>query len=948
MILSSGASPGNLATNHADLNRLWAQKETKRSDGGWWSLSGFSIQATIGFERFVRRLLIDREPRLIGFEAVSDLTEVDKKVRLTQVKRTLTKDSLASAILEACKIVALCTPAFAKTLEFQVVCERDDARIAPKDVSLKSIFKDAKPDLASHQRVIEQFNHAEPIKVMSSPGLSLRRTLLSAGVRNPDRVARDALGTLFDAFDGQNRDGVERALYQAIDQIESQARPDDAIPGRLLTPEKFARQPSGKAGLFTSSRPRLTDLVGNRFLERPRLLETVFGAAEAWLAGLEESYERDDLQLPILWLEGRSGDGKSVLTLQLLEALVATQARLASVTELDSAEELSSWLRSASLWDGASQNQAEIGFVDDLAARAEQAEIDPLIEGAFYRGSTYVGLITCGTPEGRKAFSKGRHVVVTSVTVPPPTAADYEAFRQWAEQRLGRALSERDPADSSVSQFMMRLSLDSHAPRTVRYHAPPALRAALAVNALGLPASKSLATEELVTDFVQAWGDLDLSPVEDRDGVRIAHAEAVWPLYIEAVGDADLAEAWGSDLGRVLSAHLASGETTEARTLLGSLMNRRTHIERLRRAGSQREDSAVMDAVFRTVSEACPADRRASLFRLWLPARVAGRLTAIDITALREEGRSLVANQNIDQEIRSEIAATLLLVGRERDDAHRAAAAYLNHAAPGYAAGKFTVTALPGRYGADLTAVAISWLASNKDAVEIGPILAQVIGKAPSRELEAIALGYVKKHMANPASGPVLRSLSGSSRSKAFQAIQDDWLKTCADPGSAVAIYRELFQSRDWRRYVPGALKLIHAHPNERGEQDILSILVRRRWHDPAVIGATRAWLDSRAYEASATPVLLEILSAPDLAVQDLQRALRHIDTNAPGHRAVFGTLSVVLKTLSHEARSKLRAQLPLELAYTFDHAVMWKIKPIGRLKRLDERLRAKKSDQPT
>jgi hypothetical protein len=58
--------------------------------------------------------------------------------------------------------------------------------------------------------------------------------------------------------------------------------------------------------IFTGARPRLSDLVGGRFFERVEVLAPLIQAAESWLSGLEESFETDDLRLPVFWLDGRA------------------------------------------------------------------------------------------------------------------------------------------------------------------------------------------------------------------------------------------------------------------------------------------------------------------------------------------------------------------------------------------------------------------------------------------------------------------------------------------------------------------------------------------------------------------------------------------------------------------------------------------------------------------
>jgi len=407
---ANSAPPTTLANSHAELRTLWSKKERRRADGGWWSLSGFSIQATIALDRFVRRAVIDGAPDAYAFEAVSDFSVTSDKVSLTQVKRTLTRTTLAAAVGEARTILDLCSPAFAEKVEFQIICERDEEGLKLSDLTPSEVFNDFAATPAELSRVLARFNPATPVKVMAHPGLSLRRTLLSAGVRDPDRVARDALGTLFDAFDGRDREGIERALMRALSDIRASARTEDMVPGRLLAPDMFKRRAARSTSIFVGARPRLSDLVAKQFLDRRDALEPLVEAAEVWLSSLDQSYADDDLRLPVLWLEGRPGDGKSVLTLQLLEHLIVTAARLSSVTELATTGELSAWMTSAARRD--TGYQAEIGFIDDLGSYIDQAGLEALIDKAFYRGSPYVGLITCGTAKDGASFAGGRRVAV--------------------------------------------------------------------------------------------------------------------------------------------------------------------------------------------------------------------------------------------------------------------------------------------------------------------------------------------------------------------------------------------------------------------------------------------------------------------------------------------------------------------------------------------------------
>lgn len=937
---ANSATPTALANSHAELRTLWSQEERRRADGGWWSLSGFSIQAMIALDRFVRRALIDGASDAYAFEAVSDLSVAGDKVCLIQVKRTLTRATLAAAVGEARTILDLCSPAFAEKVEFQIVCERDEAGLKPSNLTPSEVFEDSAATPAELSRVLARFNPTAPVKVMSHPGLSLRRTLLSAGVRDPDRVARDALGTLFDAFDGRNREGVEHALMRAISDIRASARTEDAGPGRLLAPDMFERRAGRGTNLFVRARPRLSDLVGGRFLDRDDALRPLVEAAEVWLSSIDHSYAEDDLRLPILWLEGRPGDGKSVLTLQLLEHLIVTRARLSSVTELSTAGELSAWMKSAARRDA--DNQAEIGFIDDLGADIDQAGLEVLIDEAFYRGSPYIGLITCGTTEDGASFAAGRRVALTPAKIGTPSTGDLEALRKWAESRLGRQLPGTNPEGASISEFMVGLTLGAHHQSRTTSGLSANLKAAMAVNALGLAAPRSLISNTDMLAYAAERPDIELSPMEETSGVRLAHAEAIWRLYVDAAGEAELAGSWGSDLGRVLAIRAVDGEATEARTLLGTFINTRQAIWRLRRSGSQAPDTALLDAVYRAFTEGCSPPSRAPLFRLWLAAAMSRRLTAIDISALREEGRQLLAAEGNSVDVKAEVAASLILVGRGHDDeARRAAASFLRRAGAVPAASKYAISALSKSFQGQAAEVAMDWLIQNRKNPEIGEVLSRVLNNQAPLKIQELALAYVKRFMGRQESGTVLAALATFQRTKAFYLLQDQWLARTGDGPRALGIYRDLLQTAYWRRYTGRALAFIQKNPVIRGGQDILSLLLRKRSTDPDVLAAARVWLDHHVAQGLATPVLIELVAIQPLDAGDLERALRHIDRGAPGASSLFATLAVVLRALSQPERIGLRDRLPQGLVGEFHQATSWKVQKLdGRLKQLDERLR--------
>lgn len=929
------------ANTHAELRQLWSTVQQRRASGGWWSLSGFSIQATVAFERFVRRSVIERKTDAFSLEAISDLSEVGAKVRLTQVKRTLTRTTLSSAVAEACKIIALCSPTLASTVEFQVICERDEAGLSPADLTAHDVFGSEPHVLGDLNIVLAQFDSHEPVKVVGNPGLALRRTLLEAGVADPDKVARDVLGTLFDAFDGRDKEGVESALHKALSEIQSLVRREDATAGRLLTPHLFRHRTTNKLALFIGARPRLDELVDGRFLSRLGTLAPLITAAETWLSNLEKSFETDERRLPILCLEGRSGDGKSILALQLLEALIALRGRLASATELKPQGELSSWLETASPWETDTPNQAEIGFVDDLDMSLDVAELDHLIDDAFYRGSKYVGLITCGTPARANELNRGRHIALTRVPITAPAPADFEGLRQWAEQRLGRPLPVPVPPCATLSEYIGRLTLVGSDPGHPAAAISRNLRAALAVNALGLPVPGSLVSDADMFAFTRDRPDIDLSPVKDEYGIRLAHAEATWSLYLDGLGGAGLAETWGGDLGHVMAIRLNEGDHIAARTILGEVMTTRLVKARMDRSGDGMTEALLFDAAYRAFEQACPFEKQASLFRQWLVATLNGRVTVVTLADLRAVGRQSLMSHSIATDIKSEIAAALLTVGGRTDDAaSREADAYLRRAGPDGATVKFAIGVLSRGFGGTKNAdAALAWLKRNSTHRDAGEVLAKVLNEKAPAKVQAMATEFVKRYLSDPVSGPVLGKLAAFHRTGTFYQLLNQWLEHCSDPLRAVGIYRDQLNGPRWRQYAERALALIQHNPGARGGQEVLSLLLKKQGDNTKVVEVGRAWLDRHVGEGAATPVLLELLEVQPLCADDLARALHHIALSAPGARLLFATVAVVLRVLDAKQRASLRATLPALLVHGFDQAVHWTPKLEGKLLQLHDRL---------
>ncbi|UVC15550.1 hypothetical protein [Mesorhizobium onobrychidis] len=920
--------PPELADSFDTLRKLWFSQFPKRANGGWWALSGFSIQATVALERFVRAFLINGEVPAVEIESLSDFLVCGDKLSLTQVKRTLTAKTLAVALKEAYEIISLCSPAMVDRIEFQIVCEGCDPGLTVQGLGADSIFGTGerydKDRLALVRRL---FVKGEPIRIMSNPGLSLRRTLLMGGVLEADRVARGALGDIFDAFDGRDPDRVRTALHKVMCDILAASKSEHRVPGRLLTAHEFLPRPNAINALFTRPRPRLDDLVGGRFRVRPQQLANIVAAAHAWLGALCEAYGADDHRLPVFWIDGRSGDGKSILLLQLVEALV-TSGRLASVTELLGLAEFEAWLASCVRWSSGTQ-QAEISFLDDLPAEIDLFALDKVVDDGFYRGTPYVGLITCGTDDLYRIFSTSERLALTRFSLPAPDAAEYDAFHLWAEVRLGRPLVDPAVNQPSLAAFMLALTIEEQ-PETnsqisARSEAFARVRSVAAANALGFAAPAELVTPADVAKFAQYWTDVELSAQEQEDGLRLAHAEVIWPIYIRGINRTDVGGEWGRDLARVLAAQLRAARKNAARGLLGALLNNRMIVAMLGKAGQADTTADIFNAAYEEVTRLCTHTQAAPLFRLWLAANASKRLTAVTTAELRAQGRALLSAPGVAAQDRAEIAVSLL-EGKTADAASLSAAAFLRGAQPEPIILRFVSKELGRGVKSLHGALVLEWLRRHLSSRAVGEVLASSLASTATPKLVEYAYAFIERFVTDPVSGPVLWSLSRIPRGRGFDRLQDRWLSTAADPATAARIYNAELGSGQRRRFVERAKAFMMQHPGIRGEHEVLARLLHLKGDDPVITGLAHRFLDQHAGSSLANPLLAELLRFEPLAATDLGRVLHHIDLEVVGAGHLFAMVAIILQGYDAATRRVLRLELSPAEAMIFDKAMRWKI----------------------
>jgi len=430
------------------LRAEWVRREGRRARGGVASLSGFHFQLLSTLRERVlvwcsypaaRRAL----PSVID-EFLSDAVSVtpDGGVVITQAKRVLRAAGVADALGELWRIDELAreaAPELAPRLEYRV----RTAHAAIPDAS--AAIAAWKPGEAADAGALASFLARTRAEVLGDPMEELLATLANElNAPDPLGLVRRWLGLLLERT-------AEGAAVDAARQIWSDlwglqaAEAVPPAPAIVHWQNEWAPPAELRpGGYLTGQRPTVLHLREGYFAPRPDVYHALAARAEGWIAAARE--QAGGVRLPVFWIGGRSGVGKSVALLHVLAILHEREHGpvlwLGNKTALLSAA--MSRARTLRFRDAMA-----IVAVDDPYSPAGQA--DPALVWrealATVEAVRQVGgaaelplVICCGPSEQAERFRDDfpDDVDLTLVEIPRETDADLARLREWYRVRAGR------------------------------------------------------------------------------------------------------------------------------------------------------------------------------------------------------------------------------------------------------------------------------------------------------------------------------------------------------------------------------------------------------------------------------------------------------------------------------------------------------------------------------
>ncbi|MEM1182349.1 MAG: S1 RNA-binding domain-containing protein [Acidobacteriota bacterium] len=543
-----------------ELQAAWAVAHPKRAAGGTVSLAGFGYQFLVVLRDVTRAWLATPSLAPPVTEALSDLVQVatDGQWTITQMKKTGTSGALAKALEELWTIDVVArreTPDLVDSLSYEVRCA--SWQLVDAQASIDRWTPPPSPDSHS-ESAVENFRR----KVVTSTDPNPRDDLIDV-LANKLRAA-DPLGWIHEwvgklmaaAVDARDSRALSSELFSALSALrnaDSQRRLPDGI--RLISPDLREPDAVTTGPYLVGEQPRLRHLREGWFAPRRWQVVPATEAIREWIS--TDPFGTDRMRrLPVFWIEGRSGSGKSILLLQVMARLVASG--VAPLMWLGGRTRL---LPDAMKWAqlAVERGAQPIVCIDDPfspgdqeAAVANWRRALVSLENLRDDGEVAPIIIACGPSEQVQALERDliEDVNVSAWRLDESLdEANLETLRSWFEERTGAPAPDAgegdvlmvqrffewrtgEPLTAFASRFRKRVEKLDQSGRLSSF-----IVQLLSVNRLytGLPSAARFDLRDDDRDALEVLRSdhhIDIDVAEGRPGVWLTHPHLADALFV--------------------------------------------------------------------------------------------------------------------------------------------------------------------------------------------------------------------------------------------------------------------------------------------------------------------------------------------------------------------------------------------------------------------------------
>lgn len=453
----------NLWGELVELQKKWLEDYPRRAQGGQVAIRGFDYQIKLFLlkvvEQWVSQSTIEKSEYKTSFvplmESLSDILDIKKELIVaSQVKYILRSSSLGEALDEFSIIYNLAkstSPHLLSVLRFKLISSRSELQDVKKSTdgwiernkdkvdsdfgSLISISTDPNPEYRLLALLANELQCSEPLTVLQRwIGIIVDASVTGTTLLHSGRYIWDQLHAMWRAMRPPN--GLY--IWQSND-----TPPQEILPGAVLT----------------GQRPNIRHLRDG-FFHRRRIYDDVGNIFVKWVQELIADQDYLD-KLPIFWIGGRSGSGKSVALLHLLSIL--TEQGVSPVIWLGHHTSLLPSALHFAL-NNKSQSISIIGLDDPYVV---EDGVSPHWDDFFASAHSIMQnegarrlpiLVACGPTEQADLFRNdyGEYLHFFRFDMPYDTDKEHPVLQEWYFHRTGNPPPKIDNSNTLLVQLFFQ------------------------------------------------------------------------------------------------------------------------------------------------------------------------------------------------------------------------------------------------------------------------------------------------------------------------------------------------------------------------------------------------------------------------------------------------------------------------------------------------------------
>ena len=435
---------------------LWKEKFSRRAKGGEYALHGFRFQLMVALRDVVRNFLNGQntEPTVM-IEQISDICQrcSDDSIIFTQVKSI--GRSVNKALEELWEIYSLAieeAPLLSSQLQYRILC----AEWKLKDI--KGAINRWEPIENAAHSLLQSFKERVSYTTDPNPFDEVLALVTQLDADEPFEKIQSWIGLLTDPTHSY------RQLWSDLVELQRKQRMSGIVGLRLWSPGDRPPQTVEQGPALPGYQPRPIHLRKGYFCDRPVYRELTAETVR-WLSS--NPWESDfSLRVPMLWIGGRSGCGKSVAMLHILSQL--HEAGLGPIIWLgNNMALLPEAVRRAPRMAGPS-DQVIIALDDPYIPRTQSdeemwSEVLSALHLLQDRNTDWKPpiLFCCGPTSQALTFKEdfSDKIFIKRLTV-PHTLDDRKVLETWYEKRTGKKPPSVSQGDVLLVQLFFEWQLD--------------------------------------------------------------------------------------------------------------------------------------------------------------------------------------------------------------------------------------------------------------------------------------------------------------------------------------------------------------------------------------------------------------------------------------------------------------------------------------------------------